>query len=186
MSSNCCQKVGRPNQISDQTKKPRIASCVETSQSRPFITIVDRLIVLPLTRGNPLLSGTPLLSGNPLLSGTPYCPEPLNVRNPLLSGTPYCPEPPTVRNPLLPGTPYCPKPPTVRNPPTVQNSLLSGTHYCLEPPTVRKPLLSGTPSQTSHSKMCGSRSINVQCVDHNWNSENSNLVSLNSEHTAPQ
>ena len=49
---NCyfrCQRVGRPNQISDRchiTTVNRIASCVETLQSRPFITIVDRLITL--------------------------------------------------------------------------------------------------------------------------------------------
>ena len=51
-SSNCyfrCQRVGRPNQISDRchmTTVNRIASCVETSQSCPFITIVDRSITL--------------------------------------------------------------------------------------------------------------------------------------------
>ena len=44
-----CQRVGSPNQISARchmTTVNRIASCVEPSQSRPFITIVDRSIVL--------------------------------------------------------------------------------------------------------------------------------------------
>ena len=47
----CCQRVGRPNQISDRchmTTVNRIASCVEMSQSCPFITIADRSIALVL------------------------------------------------------------------------------------------------------------------------------------------
>ena len=51
-SSNCyfrCQRVGRTNQISERchmTTVSRIVTCVETSQSCPFIAIVDRLIAL--------------------------------------------------------------------------------------------------------------------------------------------
>ena len=47
--TSAARELEVPNQISDRchmTAVNRIASCIETSQSRPFITIVDRSIAL--------------------------------------------------------------------------------------------------------------------------------------------